>query len=73
MTATLSATQQHSIDEATDRLSLASRALNGFADLLTGYNPKAGALNAEYLGALLEPIRGEVSAALDELQHVPAH
>jgi len=72
MIPTLSEAQQHSIIEATDRLSLASRALNGFADLLAGYNAKAGALNPERLGALLEPIRMEVSLALDELKHVPS-
>lgn len=57
------------VSGAADRLSLASKAINGFYTLLCGYDDMA-ALKAEQLACLLEPIRMEVDAALDELHCV---
>ena len=57
------------VNEATDRLSQASSALDGFVFLLSGYDNMA-ALKAGQLACLLEPIRMEVAAALDELRSV---
>lgn len=61
---------QTPINEATDRLSQASSALDGFVFLLCGYDNMA-ALKAGQLACLLEPIRMEVAAALDELRTIP--
>lgn len=60
---------QTPINEATDRLSQASNALDGFVFLLCGYDNKA-AIKSGQLACLLEPIRMEVAAALDELRSV---
>lgn len=57
------------VNGAADRLSTASKAINGFYNLLCGYDDMA-ALKAEQLACLLEPIRMEVDAALDELHCV---
>lgn len=65
----LAVVEQTPINEATDRLSLASSALDGFVFLLSGYDNMA-ALKAGQLACLLEPIRMEVAAALDELRSV---
>jgi hypothetical protein len=62
---------QTPLNEAHDRLSLASKALDGFYGLLCGYDNGA-ALQAEQLACLIEPIRMEVAAALDELEQIPA-
>lgn len=61
--------EQTPINEAADRLSQASNALDGFVFLLCGYDDMA-ALKAVQLACLLEPIRMEVAAALDELRSV---
>ena len=63
----LRAVGQLPVNEATDRLSQASNALDGFVILLCGYDDMAP-LKAEQLACLLEPVRGEVAAALDELR-----
>jgi len=61
--------EQTPINEATARLSIASSALDGFANLLFCYD-NSTVLKAAELANLLEPIRMEVAAALDELRHV---
>ncbi len=61
--------EQTPVNEATARLSMASSALNGFANLLFCYDNSVE-LKAGELANLLEPIRMEVAAALDELRTV---
>lgn len=57
------------LNEASDRLEQANDALNGFILLLCGYNDKS-LIPATHLASLLEPIRMEVAAALDELNSI---
>lgn len=61
--------EQTPVNEATDRLSQASSALDGFSNLLFCYDNSC-VLKAAELACLLEPIRMEVAAALDELRSV---
>ena len=63
--------EQTPVHEATARLSMASSALDGFTNLLFCFD-NSTQLNAAELANLLEPIRGEVAAALDELRTVKA-
>ena len=65
--ARLHVVEQTPINEATARLRIASSALDGFTNLLFCFDNSVQ-LNAIELANLLEPIRGEVSAALDELR-----
>ena len=55
------------VNEATDRLSNASAALDSLTFLLAGYDNMA-VFDLNKLSNLLEPIRMEVAAALDELR-----
>ncbi len=61
--------EQTPVNEATARLIVASSALNGFTNLLFCYDNSVE-LKAGEIANLLEPIRMEVSAALDELRTV---
>lgn len=66
--AKLQLVEQTPINEATARLKMASSALDGFATLLFCFDGSVE-LKADELANLLEPVRGEVAAALDELRH----
>lgn len=61
--------EQTPVNEATARLRIASSALDGFTNLLFCYDNSVE-LKAADIANLLEPIRMEVSLALDELKHV---
>lgn len=67
--ARLQLVEQTPINEATARLRMASSALDGFTNLLFCFDGSTE-LKAEELANLLEPVRGEVAAALDELMTV---
>lgn len=69
--ARLHVVDQLPINEATDRLSNASAALDSLTFLLAGYD-NAAVFDLNKLSNLLEPIRAEVAAALDELRSVKA-
>lgn len=64
--------EQTPINEATSRLRTASSALDGFTNLLFCYD-NSNELKAVELANLLEPIRMEVAAALDELRAAALH
>jgi len=58
------------IEEARIRL---NHATHSFHALMTLLSNGSDALDPQDLYCLLQPISGEVDAALDELNHVPAH
>lgn len=70
--AALRVVDQLPINEATDRLGNASAALDSFVFLLAGYDNMA-VFDLNKLSNLLEPIRMEVAAALDELRSAALH
>lgn len=64
--------EQTPINEATARLRSASSALDGFTNLLFCFDGSTE-LNAQELANLLEPVRMEMAAALDELKSAELH
>lgn len=56
--------------EALERLRRADGAIDTLTDLLSGYD-NSQPLDGLGMACLLDPIRMEVHAALDELEHIP--